>query len=528
MFFPRRDMLVIILTTTVILLGAVVYYMYFVAPKLNPVNRAETLLQQNRIEEAIVEFQKVLDAAPYDIYTHKKLAELYQSQSKDELAAKHLERLVEINRFNNDIVRGDIYRTLARMYLKKGQIDKSFEKYYELIKEFPSDSESLYHVGFIALGQEQFETAYKYLEILSRQEKNNYEILFGSGIAALQSQRTAEAINLFKSALSVEPDSDITSIALSFAFYKKRDYKNAMNSIKKVADNSTDENAMFIAKRLLAFIYIEAGKNTLAVKQFDEIRDFCTDHNWEEELRFALYDLGFASLLEDKMEQTYEQWNRLYQIDRNFRNIQDLITRLRKEMDSKGSKFEEQKPVVTEAAVWKDKAFPENFVWNICGLKSENRIDIGVIISTGRSPVIREKKEYEESDSTSKEINFDSLYKLDSENFRSIAYRLCEKLGLVIDEILNTYRESDGVDFLAFQKDSKIKTLVWVRRWKGTSIGEIPLRNFAQAINDAKAKQGFFVTTSPLTPSAESILKNLEKVNVIYPEEMLKLLKGLV
>ncbi|HPJ42779.1 MAG TPA: restriction endonuclease [Spirochaetota bacterium] len=521
-------MLVIILTTSVIVLGVVVYYMYFIAPKLNPANRAEILLQQNRIEEAIVELQKVLDSSPYDINTHKKLADLYMSQNKEELSAKHLERLVEINRFNNDIVKGDIYRTLARMYLKKGQVDKSFEKFYELIKEYPSDSESLYHVGFIALGQEHFETAYKYLEQLSRQEKNNYEILFGAGISALQSQRSAEAINLFKSALAVEKDSEITTIALSFAFYRKRDYKNAMSSIKHVADNSTDENAMFIAKRLLGFIYIEAGKNPLAVKQFDEIREFCVEHNWEDELRFTLYDLGFASLLDDKMEQAYEHWNKLYQLDRNFRNIQDLITRLRKEMDSKGSKYEEQKPVVSESSVWKDRAFPENFVWNICGLKSENRVDIGTIIATGRNPVIREKKEHEETDSSIKDINFDSLYKLDSENFRSVAYRVCEKLGLVIDEILNTYRESDGVDFLAFEKDSKIKTLVWVRRWKGTSVGEIPLRNFAQAINDAKAKQGFFITTSPLTASAESILKNLEKVNVIYPEEMLKLLKGLV
>lgn len=520
-------MLVIILTTAVIILGAVVYYMYFIAPKLNPANRAEMLLQQNRTEEAIVEFKKVLEAAPYDTYTHKKLADLYLAQGKEELGAKHLEKLVEINRFNSDIVRGDIYRTLARMYLKNGQIDKGFEKFYELLKEYPADSESLYHVGFIALGQEHFDTAYRYLELLSRQEKNNFEILFGAGIAALQNQRTAEAINLFKSALSAEPDSDISAIALSFAFYKKRDYKSAMNHIKPVADNSVDENAMFIAKRFLGFLYIETNRVSLAVKQFEELRDFCAEHNWDEELRMALYDLGFAALLEDKTEYAYEQWNRLYQLDRSYRNIQDMITRLRKEMDSRG-KYDEQKPVVSEAVLWKDKAFPENYIWNICGLKSENRIDIGLIIATGRSAVTREKKEYEESDSAVKELNFDALYKLDSENFRSVAYRMCEKLGLVIDEILTTYRESDGVDFLAVQKDGKIKTLVWVRRWKGTSVGEIPLRNFAQAINDAKAKQGFFITTSPLTPPAESILKNLEKVNIVYPEEMLKLLKGLV
>ncbi|HPJ35026.1 MAG TPA: restriction endonuclease [Spirochaetota bacterium] len=521
-------MLVTILTTAVIILGTVVYYMYFIAPKLNPANRAELLMQQNRIEEAVVEYKKVLENSPYDIYTHKKLADLYISQGKDEMASQHLERLVEINRFNNDVVRGDIYRTLARMYMKNGQIDRGFEKFYELLKDFPADSEALYHVGFIALGQEHFDVAFKHLDLLAKQEKNNYEIIFGAGISALQNQRTAEAISFFKSALSVEPDSEITGIALSFAFYKKRDYKSAMNYIRNVADDANDENAMFIAKRLLAFLYVEAGKYSLAVKQFEEIRDFCSEHNWDEEFRFILFDLGFACLLDDKIEHAYEHWNRLYQLDRNFNNIQDYITRLRKEMDSKGTKFEEQKPVVSEALTWKDKAFPENFVWNICGLRSENRVEIGAILAAGRSTVVREKKEYEEKNTSTEELNFEAFYKLDAENFRSISYRMCEKLGLVIDEILNTYRESDGVDFLADHKETRAKTLVWVRRWKGTSVGEIPLRNFAQAINDAKAKQGYFITTSPLTASAEGILKNLGKVSVIYPEEVLRLLRGLI
>ncbi len=521
-------MLVIILITAIIMLGAIVYYMYFLAPKFNPANRAEILLQQDRIEEAIVELRKVLDNSPYDISTHKRIADLYLKQGKDELAAKHFERLVEINRFNTDIVRGDIYRTLARMYIKNGQIEKAFEKFYDLLKEFPADSEALYHVGFISLGQEYFDVAFKHLDLLAKQEKNNYEILFGAGIAALQNQRTAEAVDYFKNALSIEQDSEITSIALSFAFYKKRDYKSAMNYIKDVADDSSDENALFIARRLLGFLYIEANKALLAVKQFEDLKDFCTEHNWDEELHFTLYDLGFASLLDDKPEQAYEYWNRLYQLNRNFKNIQDLMTRLRKEMDSRSTKYEEPKPVVSEAFEWRERAFPENFVWNICGLKSEERIDIGWVLTAGRSTVVREKRESEQSETAEKEFNFDSFYKLDAENFRSIAYRVCERLGLVIDEILTTYRESDGVDFLAVQKENKAKTLVWVRRWKGTSVGEIPLRNFAQAINDAKAKSGFFITTSPLTSSAEGILRNLEKVNVIYPEEVQRLLKGLV
>lgn len=59
-------------------------------------------------------------------------------------------------------------------------------------------------------------------------------------------------------------------------------------------------------------------------------------------------------------------------------------------------------------------------------------------------------------------------------------------------------------------------------------MGEIPLRNFAQAINDAKASEGLFFTTSNLTSSAEGALTRLSKVTVIYPDQISDLLAGLI
>jgi hypothetical protein len=35
-------------------------------------------------------------------------------------------------------------------------VDRAFEKYYELLKAYPSDEEALYHVAFISLGQSVF------------------------------------------------------------------------------------------------------------------------------------------------------------------------------------------------------------------------------------------------------------------------------------------------------------------------------------------------------------------------------------
>lgn len=523
-------MLVPFLVTAIIILGAVVFYLYYLAPKLNPRNKAENLLSENRIDEAIIELKKVLEKRPLDVSIHWKLSELYLKQEKVDLALNHLETITVINRYNADVEKGDVFKLLADLYLQRDDKLKAFEKFYELLKEYPGDTEALYHVGFISLGQEAFETAYKYLETLSRIRKNNFEVLFGAGIAALQTQRTTEAVTLFKEALALHNESDIANIAMAFTFYKKKDYKTSINYAKYIVDNSSDVNALFIARRLLAFLYIEAKKTVSAADLLEELKDFCVQNEFEDELKVLLYDLGFVNLINDKKEDAYLIWNQLYQMERNFRNVLDLVTRLRKEMDVKpGSKTDDSRPVISEVEAWKERAFPENYLWSICGLKSEKTLDLSSIISPGKIQGTREKKSTDDTDSLrGSAATIEELYKLDSESFRSVSYRLCERLGFVIDDIMTTYRESDGVDFMATQKTGKIKTLIWVRRWKGSSIGEIPLRNFAESINDVKAKQGYFITTSPLSAAGEGALKNLEKVTVIYPEEVSRLLKGLI
>jgi tetratricopeptide (TPR) repeat protein len=461
---------------------------------------------------------------------HYKLSELYLQQDKIDLAVAHLEKIVELNRYSSEVAREDVYRNLAEQYLKRGEKLKAFDKYFAVLRELPSDKEALYHVGFMALGQELFEISYRYLEQLSRLVKKNFEIMFGAGMAALQSQRTNEAINFFREVLVIDPHSDIANLAMAFALYKRRDFKTSINYSKMVIENSEDENAVFIAKRLLAFLYIETKRSSQGVRLLEELKDLCINNGWDEEIKGVLFDLGFAYLMDEKTDQTYNYWSQLYQADRDFRNIHDLLTRLRKEMDIKpGTKFEDVKSVLMELDQWKDNAFPGNFVWSICGLKSEEKYDLASILSTAKASVVKDKKVVEK-DSGSKDeyINFDDFFQLDTETFRSISYRMCEKLGIVIDDILTTYRESDGVDFLGHTKDTKIKTLVSVRRWKGTQVGEIPIRNFAQAINDVKAKQGIFITTAPLTSAGEAVLGDMGKVQVITPDEVAKLLKGLI
>ena len=495
--------------------------------KNNSRSRAELLLKENRIDEAIDEFKKIIERQPSDVSTHWRLAGLYLKQKKTDMAADHLESIINTNQYSGDATKDAVFRLLADTYLKIGDKPRAFELYYNLLNDYPSDPEGLYHVGFLLLGQELFEAAYKHLELLSKIKKNNFEILFGAGIAALQSNNIDEAVTAFQDALSVKPDSDIANIAMAFVLYRKSDFNAAVDYAMNVMDKSQDNNAIFIAKRLLAFLYVEMKKYSFAINLFEELRKDCFNNELDDELKMILYDVGFAYLAEKKADEAHSAWNELFIMDRDYKDTIDIITRLRQELDTKSNTMQDnQKPVISELGRWKKSVFPETFLWEICGLKSNIKMDLQAIVSSGKiSPRI---KNLNGEGNKALVSNIDDIYKLDVAGFRRVSSKLCERLGFTIDETMNTYKNSDGVDFLATQNDNKTKTLIWFRRWKDTNIGEIPLRNFAQAINDVNVKQGYFITTSPLSAAGESVLNSFEKVKVILPEELSKHLKGII
>ena len=521
------------LITVIIILGAIVSYIKFIAPRINPLNKAENFISQDMIDEAIIEYKKILDKNPANFIVHFKLAEIYFNSEDFDQGVIHLEKVLHIGQYNYEIEKKEVQRRLAKVYLLRQETEKAFEQFFEILKSYPQDKESLYHVSFIALGQEFFEFALKTFNKLAPQAKRDFEIYFGAGIANYQNHQTEEAINHFKNALNVEPHSDIANLAMAFSLQRKRDFKTAVNYCKMIIDNSNDHNAVFLAKRLLGILNIQLKKGSEGVKLLEELLGEAKQNDMPEEIPVLLYDLGFTCLKAEMTEVAYEYWNELYQIERNFKDVQLLITMLRKEMDDVSMQGQTSRSgsVIDFADNWLDDAFPANYLWNICGLKSSIEIDIKPIITAVRTGPVRTDGSSSEKESIS-DSAFDRIEKfcnIDVEKFRIISNRVVSKLGYNVDEILQTYRENDGVDFIARSNAEKgIKALVWIRRWKGVQVGEIPLRNFAQAINDMKVNLGLFISASDLTESGEEASSRLSKVTVVPPETLAELLNNLI
>jgi len=510
------------LVISLLIISGFVYYLVYIRPKFNPLNKAEQFVKTNQLHDAIIEYKKVIDEYPDNFVVHHRLAELYLTIGEIDQAVIHLEKILEIGKFNYEVDQLSVLKKLAKSYYVRDEVEKAFQMYLDILKNFPADIDSLYHVSFILLSQEEFDSAQRYFERLLKLKNDSYEILFGAGICNYQNMRIQDAIDNFRSALQLKPQSEIAQIALAFAFNRKRDYRQALTYITKVAESTQDPDVQYLAKRFQAFLYMRLKRHDEGIKLFQDLLEIARKNANDDAEALALHDLGYALLKNEQSSLAYDVWNELYRKDRNYKNIQFLVTQLRKEMEVDKFVKEESASIMETITAWMEEAFPQNLLWDMCGLKGSKRYNLKDVVVTTRITFDDGKPS-----STSDDI-IQKYIALDTENFRIISNRLASKLGFKVDQILQTYREADGVDFLAVNPETKDKVLIWVRRWTKTNVGEITLRNFAQAINDMKVKQGILITTADLTDIARETLRKLSKILVIYPDEIEKLLRGLL
>jgi tetratricopeptide (TPR) repeat protein len=521
-------MLFTILTISILFLAAVAYYFFYLAPKLDPSNRAQDFIKSRRFKDAIVEYKKILDEKPFDFVTHYRLANLYLKLNDNDQAAIHLQRVLDIEKFNYEVDKFDVERKLAVISVDRDDVENTFKLYYEILKMYPNDRDALYHVAFISLGQEEFDIAQRYFDRLAKGSEGDFEIMFGAGICSYQNQKFNEAVDCFKNAIMARPDSDIGNLAYTLALIKKRDFRNALIYSNRLIGLSIDLQVKFVAMRCSAFIETYLKKYEESVKRFEELLEFTKKNEMQDEMMLTLYDIGFACQKAEYTKRGYDYWNDLSSLQRGYNDVQELIMTFRREMENNPQEERSAgtgETIVEKTEDWLSTPFHNDFLWGICNLKNDKGFNIRDIIGSAKV-IVDGDAEYSDM-SYSKDL-LEKFGSLDTENFRIVANRVVNKIGYKVDQIMTTYRESDGVDFMATKKDTKEKTFVWVRRWKKTRVGEIPLRNFAQQVNDLKANIGLFVTTSDLTEEAQGRVKNLSKVKIIMPEELNGYLQGLL
>jgi len=555
--------MITILIILELLAGFVVFYTFYLGPKLNPFNRGKKFLDEGKINEAIIEFTKVIEKEPNNYIAHYNLANLYLKQNVLLKAEEHFNKVLEIGKFTEDITRLNILQQLVIIKYDLKRYEEAYFTAKEILEITSADFIANYYIGLIFAGQKFYDEAIKYFKMASKSRPNDINSKINLGLCYTQICEINLAIEEFDNARKIAPENEKILLFLGIAFFISESYKIAIQYILKILKTSNDIKIKFLCYRLLGFSFFKLDDINEIEKILDEAIQFFKSNNSNEEYKQILYDYGMIYLSKGNLINANEKFKILKELQNDYDEIDKIINYIELKTAIKEEKTEEAEEYFTPAVASYYKA-SKHIVENEEEVKSEEKIEkeiefikkdwinsfdmteklweLGGLTSDKRFNIepLLEKEKLDNMKEKAESFDFQPIIKkfieLDRAKFQEIGRKIVEKLGLkIIKEnfkpSLVDFVEGDGIDYVTkeINKNGSSKIiLVQLRRWNQGKVGEIPFRNMTQSMAEFKASKGIFIVPASLTEGAKKFVESMKNISVLAKIELTKLLRGLL
>lgn len=182
-----------------------------------------------------------------------------------------------------DVKKAEAHYKLGSSYLAKEQLHKAFIEFQKAIKLNPNDKNSLNALGFISTEFKKYEEAINYYKRAVSADPNFSEAMNNLGATYGRIEEWDEAIKYFKVALKnplyATPERAYSN--MGYAFYKKGDYLNAVDTLKEAIARYPDFPRHFY---ILGLVYMKLNKNNAAIDEFKKAVDIAPEYidaHWE-------------------------------------------------------------------------------------------------------------------------------------------------------------------------------------------------------------------------------------------------------
>lgn len=206
-------------------------------------------LNENRTQEAFVEFQKSLEINPRNSDTHYALGHIYYYQGKYPEAIQEFKTVLKLDPENSEA-----HNYLGKLY----EIDKSWDdaihEYQSALKnpKYATPQFAHYNLGLVYDNKGQFADAVKEFQEALRIDPNFVTALGGSsahivyyeiGQAYASMQKSKEAIEAYQNAIKLIPDYTDAHFGLGVVYFKEGSRQSkqlAKAEFEKVLKSSPD------------------------------------------------------------------------------------------------------------------------------------------------------------------------------------------------------------------------------------------------------------------------------------------------
>lgn len=515
-------------------------------------------------KKLMAELEKNIAENENDFDSLYKLAMLEEEYGKSNEALAKYEKLITTRYFkDNGINEVEIYKKLEIGYSYLEDKEKSFKYSLLIAKAEPNNTYYAIKLGTILGKEGQYKLACEYFNkiVLSKKDLNIEE----AKVAALSffmikdyKKSIIFLEELYKKIQDNEETdkSEISNLeTLLISMYISADELNvAATFIQQILSDNTisDEHRLYINKMYMYVLY-KLSDNERFSDSYRRIINLYDLDNAGKKYASILFDFSFYSYFLKDIDASIRYFSKLnsfhmleysvYYLDQILKYLNEInktftqLTKLRNSMKLNDEKYANErydKYIDTELIdVWEtvlslwEGSFT-NFDYINSLVEVENTMDIDKILQEYNT----EKKLYDDS-KQSRITDIDIIYSLSLNNFKKLCQNIIQnKLSYSIlqeysDNVIN-YEYGDEVNYLTYPtgKSRKEITLISIKRWKNTEVGELIIRDFLLMVNESGAKNGILILPVRLSNSARSYANHNEKITVYSRSQFNSFLKN--
>ena len=221
--------------------------------------------EENSISKGILILERGIEFFTGNIDIISSLAKGYEKQGRLKEAITLLEKAKNNEEFYNN--KSKIFQ-LAFYYEKNKELTKAIEYFKKVLHLDKKNVDALLHIGYIYHSIKENVKAFKCFKQVLNLEKNNFLGYYGLGrLYQSLDNHNHEAINCFKSCLSINPEDVKANLQLGIIYLKIKKYDESLKCLNKVKDLDSQNITGLVA---LGNVYIEMKNYSEAENYLEE------------------------------------------------------------------------------------------------------------------------------------------------------------------------------------------------------------------------------------------------------------------
>ena len=319
----ETGMLVLLIVFAIGLLGVLLFFLIRSIAAPRRISTLQDQVRTGKVSQAIRTAKQILAKDPRSNEAHFLLAQAYAQDGKLELALMEYKTVNEIGDFTGNCKETDFRREIAALYLQFGQEEEALKEYILLTRLEPFESTHYYNAGRLFEARNKGGQAVNYYKKALEANPRHSDSWFALGHLMYKAKRQAEAKDALQKALKLRPDQ------YKAYFYLGRILKDVRNFSGALAAFENAQKDPDYKTRAL----IERGSCYIAVKDYNKARgelervlkiSKATDD--DNEMLHARYFLSICYERTRKLDLAIEQWEKLYTLKKNFRDVAEKLS----------------------------------------------------------------------------------------------------------------------------------------------------------------------------------------------------------